>query len=437
VTLHRPHPLSDGKGAYRGRLLVVVVLTGVGAGVGGIVLTLLLHLVQHLAYGYTEQSFLTGVERASPARRVMVMALGGLTVGSGWYLLRRWTAPLQPLTELLARPAGPVRIRVASVDAALQIAAVGFGASLGREGAPRQVGAAFGGWLAERGGLTGDHRRTVLACGAGAGLAAVYNVPLGGALFTLEVLLHSARPRHVVPAGLTSAIATVVAWIALPNLPTYEVPDFGLSGPAVAFGVLVGPLAGGAGVLFLQLIRTARSSTATRWHLPIATTVVFAAVGAASAVYPQLLGNGKGLTQVAFDGSLGLPALAALVVLKPLVTAGCLSSGASGGLLTPSLATGAVLGALAGRLWSLLWPGTPIGVFALIAAAAVLATTLRAPICATVLVLEFTHSGPALILPMLLAVAAAATTAALLTPTADSRGPWQPARTGAVPDLRC
>ena len=104
-----------------------------------------------------------------------------------------------------------------TADAALQIIAVGFGASLGREGAPRQVGAAVGGWLAQRLRLDPGQRRTVLACGACAGLAAVYNVPLGGAVFTLEVLLVSAAARDVVPAILSSAVAAAVAWPVLGN----------------------------------------------------------------------------------------------------------------------------------------------------------------------------------------------------------------------------
>jgi len=407
------------RSSYSGRLLAVVVLTGVGAGVGGIFLTLLLHLVQHLAYGYTEDTFLTGVERASPARRVSVMAIGGLVVGLGWYLLRRSARPLRSLTAALGQPDQPSRVRASTADAVLQIIAVGFGASLGREGAPRQVGASLGGWFAERATLTSDDRRLILACGAGAGLAAVYDVPLGGALFTLEVLLSSALPRHVVAAVLTSAIATALAWIALPNRPTYQVPDFDLTAGAVAFSVLIGPLAGVVGVLFLRMTGTARSHAAAHWRLPVATTLVFTAVGGLAVAFPQLLGNGKGLAQVAFDGVLSLPVLLAVLVLKPVATAACLSSGAAGGLLTPSVATGAVLGALTGRLWSGLWPGTPVEVFALIAAAAVLAVTQRAPLCAIVLMLEFTHSGLALLVPIMLATGTAALSAGRLGAVGD------------------
>jgi len=96
-------------------------------------------------------------------------------------------------------------------------------------------------------------------------------------------------------------------------------------------------------------------------------------------------------------------------LLKPLATALCLRSGATGGLLTPALATGALLGAATGGLWTHIWPGTPLGAYALIGAAAVLATTQRAPLTAIVLVLvlEFTHTGLTLLVPMMIATAAA------------------------------
>ena len=105
---------------------------------------------------------------------------------------------------------------------------------------------------------------------------------------------------------------------------------------------------------------------------------------------------------------------ASSATLKPIATAACLGSGARGGLLTPAVATGALLGALTGNLWVQLWPGAPTAAFAIIGAAAVLATTQRAPLCAIVLIMEFTHPGLDLLMPMLIAVAGAMLTAQLL-----------------------
>ena len=292
-------------------------------------------------------------------------------------------------------------------DAILQVIAVAFGGSIGREGAPRQVGAAIAVWIAALSGVTVKQQRRLLACGAGAGLAAVYNVPLAGALFTLEILLVSFALADVLAALLTSAIAVGVAWIALGNDPTYRVEPVDISNAVLVFGILIGPIAGLTGVVLSKVMDYAQAHQPHGWRIPIFTTLVFAGVGLLSIVFPQLLGNGKGPAQLAFDGTLALPVFLVLLVLKPVVTAASLASGAKGGTLTPALATGAMLGALTGGLWSHLWPGSPIAAYALICAAAVLATTHRAPFTAIVLVLELTHTGNALLVPLVIAVVVA------------------------------
>lgn len=413
------HPGPDDLGV---RMLSVIVLTGVGAGVGGALLTLLLHLVQHLAFGYTEASFLTGVERASATRRVLAMTLGGILVGLGWWALR-WRRDTVSVRAALAAPTPRLPLPTTLLDSALQIVAVGFGASLGREGAPRQLGGAAGAWLAERAGLTIAQQRVIVASGAGAGLAAVYNVPLGGALFTLEIVLASTARTDIVAAVLTCAVATVVAWPVLSTRPTYRVAPSHLSASLLIFSLLFGPVAGLVAAAFARLTAAAQLRIPTGWRLPIFTTVIFAAVGGLAVAFPQLLGNGKGPAQLAFSGGLSLPVLAALVVLKPVATAACLRSGATGGLLTPAVATGATLGAVTGGLWGHLWAGSPPGAYALLGAAAVLAVTQRAPITAIVLIVEFTHSGLTLIAPMMIAVALATITSRHLPSWTGLRGP--------------
>jgi H+/Cl- antiporter ClcA len=408
-------------------MILATAATGVTAGVAGIALTLLLHAVQHAAFGYTEEAFLTGVEQASAARRVTAMAIGGAVVGIGWWALWRYSRRFPAVGDALTGPDKRLPLPTVTADAALQIIAVGFGASLGREGAPRQVGAAVGGWLAQRLRLDPGQRRTVLACGAGAGLAAVYNVPLGGAVFTLEVLLVSAAARDVVPAILSSAVASAVAWPVLGNQPTYLVPAVNANASILVWAVVLGPVAGVIGSGFVLLTsRARRRAPKAGWRLPVATTVVFTAVGALAIGFPALLGNGKGPAQLAFDGTLSVGGLGILLILKPLATAACLGSGARGGLLTPAVATGALLGAVTGNLWVLLWPGAPTSAFALIGAASVLATTQRAPLCAIVLIMEFTHTGLDLLMPMLIAVTGAMLTARLLrsvTRTGNDTGP--------------
>ena len=115
--------------------------------------------------------------------------------------------------------------------------------------------------------------------------------------------------------------------------------------------------------------------------------------------YPQLFGNGLDIARDAFPGIGGPGLLLTLFALKPLVTAMCLGSGASGGLFTPTLATGAVLGGAPGIAWSLAWPGSPSGAFAMVGAAAMTGAAMQAPLPAWPWCSKLTHSGFGLMVP--------------------------------------
>ncbi|MGP0026433.1 MAG: chloride channel protein, partial [Streptosporangiaceae bacterium] len=119
--------------------------------------------------------------------------------------------------------------------------------------------------------------------------------------------------------------------------------------------------------------------------------------------YPQLFGNGLDMARDAFLGISSAGLLLTLFALKPLVTAMCLGSSASGGLFTPTLATGAVLGGALGIAWNLAWPGSPSGAFAMVCAAAMIGASMQAPLSGLALVLELTHSGFGLMVPMMAA----------------------------------
>ncbi|RNI24822.1 chloride channel protein [Flexivirga caeni] len=412
------HAALDAVAGFRWwRMAAATMLTGLLAGVGGIALTELLHGVQHLAFGYTRGDFLAGVLAAPGPRRVAALTGGGLLVGAGWWWHRRRTGAQDvSVTHALRTPGTRLPVAGTIVDAVLQVVAVGAGASLGREGAPRQVGAALGGWIAGRIGVTPSQRRTLLACGAGAGLAAVYNVPAGGALFTLEILLVSAKLGQVVPAALSAVTATVTAWTVLGAQPTYRVEPVHYSTAVLTGALVVGPLAGVAGAGFHRLADLARTHAATGAWTLLAVPGCFTALGAVSIAYPQVLGNGKAAAYLAFTGSVGAGLGVVLLVLKPVATAACLSSGAIGGLLTPSLATGALLGAALGHLLGGAGSGAFVGAYAVLGAAAVLAVTQRAPLTAIALTLEFLHTGQSVIAPILVAVTFASATAWVIDP---------------------
>ncbi|OXI29944.1 chloride channel protein [Burkholderia sp. AU16741] len=393
------------------RMAVVTVLTGLGAGLGGMLLALLLHAIQHLAYGYSlahvigPESFLTGVTAAEPLRRLAVLVGCGIVAGGGWWALYRYGRPLVSIRRAV-RAADPRMPFVSTtVHALLQIVTVALGSPLGREVAPREIGSLLAGRFAHAARLTPDDCRLMVACGAGAGLAAVYNVPLGGAIFVLEVLLGTFELRALIVAVVTSAIAAVVAWIGLGNEHQYTVPAFVLSTPLVAWSIVCGPLFGFAAYGFVRLTSRARANAPKDWRLPVFALLNFAVIGVLAMGFPQLLGNGKGPASLGFDGTLTIGFAATLLVLKVLIEAGSLRVGAEGGLLTPGLANGALLGVVLGGLWSAVWPGASLGGCALIGATAFLAASMQMPITAVVLMLEFTRANHDSLVPMLLAVA--------------------------------
>jgi len=400
------------------RTAAATVLVGVASGLVGAVCVLVLHAVQHLVFGADAGSFLADVEQSSPARRVLGMTAVGALAGTGWWLHRRYVDREDvSVTRALRDPTGRLPFRATTVDALLQVLVVGAGASLGREGAPRQVGAAaatrIGSWLR----LDPRRRRTLLACGAGAGLAAVYDVPLGGAVFTLEILLASGALRDVVPAVVTSGVATVVAWPVVTTAPTYHVPTAHLGLPVLLASVALGPVVGLLGLGFDRLMTWARTHAAHGWHAVPATVLVLAGLGVLATPLPELLGNGKAPAQLAFAGTLGLGVVLALLLLKPAATAASLGAGMIGGLLTPALATGALLGAAVAGVWNRVAPHAPATELALVGAAAFLAVTQRAPLTGIVLTLDLVRTGTALLPALVVAVALGVGTAWLVDPS--------------------
>jgi H+/Cl- antiporter ClcA len=385
-----------------------VIAIGVLTGLGGAALMAILSGIEHLGWSYHAGTFLNGVEHTSAGHRVLVLACAGVLAGAGALWLRRLRGfGGAEVSEAVWLEDGRMSLGPSLGRGVLSIVIVALGASLGREAAPQLTGAALASRLSEKLRIPSWQRRLLVACGAGAGMAAVYNVPLGGALFALEVLLGTVTLPLVLPALATSVIATAVAWIYLPLGPTYAIPSYGVSASQLAWAAIVGPLAGVAAVAWVRLVATAHRLRPAGWGRLLAPIVVLTALGAIAIAYPELLGNGKDTVQLAVTGQLAIGSLAVLVVLKPLVTAACLGSGATGGLFTPTLTYGVLFGGVLGHLWSLLWPGAPAGSYALIGGGAVLAASMQGPVAAIVLTLELAHHAETLMVPLLLAVTSA------------------------------
>jgi len=396
---------------------LTVILTGVGAGIAAALLTRFLELVQHLVWPGSG-TLLDAAAQAGPWRHILVLLAAGVITGIGQIVLRHLSSGNGiDITAAIWFTAGRLPALRTLGSAVLSVVAVGMGASLGREGAPKQAGAVIADVLSDRARLSDEQRRLLVACGAGAGMAAAYGVPLGGALFALEVLRGVLALRLVLPALVASLIATSVSWIALPDAPTYVIPGYEASIPIAVFALLAGPIAGLVSVAYVRAIAWADRNKPKGWRRVIAPPLVLGVLGLVSIQFPQLLGNGKDVTALAFTGEVAPWLLLALAFLKPVATAMCLGSGVPGGLFTPSLTLGAMLGGALGYAFSWLWPGLPPGLFALIGAGAVLAATTQGPISAVVLVMELTGRDRSFIVPLILAVA----TATLVSRTIEAR----------------
>src|ERR1700683_4575615 len=209
------------------RFWLAVLLTGVGTGIGAAALTRLLELVQHLAWSGSGTNILDAVEHAGVWRHILVLLGAGLVTGAGQLILKRLSSGNgSDTTAAIWVHAGRMPAWRTLGSAVLSVLIVGMGVSLGREGAPKQAGAVFANFFSDKERLSDEQRRVLGAWGAGGGMAAAYGVPLGGALFALEVMRGKLALRYVLPALFTSLIAAAVSWLALPDAPTYIIPSY-------------------------------------------------------------------------------------------------------------------------------------------------------------------------------------------------------------------
>ncbi|OIH94474.1 chloride channel protein [Curtobacterium sp. MCBA15_001] len=407
-----PHP-AHATPVWALKLAVVTALVGIAGGIAGVSVWLALQLIQFVAFGYPFGGHLEAADAPSGLNRFLALAAAGVLTGVAWWAIRRWGRPTVAVTAAVAGKRMPSLVTLG--NAGIQILAVGLGASIGKEVAPREIGA----WLAQvvtrRAGLTARETKILVACGAAAGLAAVYDVPLGGALFAVEVLLGELTLATALPAFATSAIAAVVARLVIPDEVLYHVPAMHMSPSLLVWAAVVGPVLGFAGVGFVKLTNRLQGLAPKGWRLLVVLPVVFAMVGLIAVPFPEVLGNGRALGVFAMntttdgDTVIGMAPIVFLLllgVIRTITTAATIGSGAVGGTLTPSIAIGSAFGGFLGGAWLLLWPadGPSLASFAFIGAAAFLATTMRAPFTALVLVVEFTEQGTDILIPALLAI---------------------------------
>ena len=388
---------------------VMVLLTGVGAGLFGALLMFILTSVEHLAFGFDSGTFESGAEHASLTRRIVSTGIAGVVAGVGWFLLRRYTRGQKAeVDDALWNGDGHLSFRRSAGTSVLSEVVVGMGASVGREAAPKLMGGVAGSLLARWTGMTEAQRRLLVASGAGAGFSAVYNVPLGGAVLAAEVLYGSVALPVIMPALACSAIATVTAWLYLPAEVTYPgIPAYPFSFAELVWSLLVAVPIALLAVGYVRLIAWVSHHRSTGWKSIVAPIGAMLLVGAAGLAFPQLFGNGKSIAQLAFLGQGGLVLLLVLGGPEADPDRGLHRQRHLRRVVHPDAQHGGGAGGFLGGAWSLLWPGTPAGAYAVIGAAALISAAMQAPLAGLALVLDLTHSNFSLMVPMVLAAVVA------------------------------
>lgn len=398
-------------------LIAAVAIVGIAIGAAAGLLTLMLYQVERFALGYIENAHESGPFNVPAIRRAISVTVGASIAAVMWWLLRTRTTEVPSVKKAVGGAIMPVWQTI--VHVLLQIFIVGTGMSIGREVAPRELGAMFGQRFARWVRLGAKDTRMLVAITAAAGLAGVYNAPLAGTFFAVEILLADVTLETVTLAFACSALASWVASLVKGTHVFYLIgkadglftPDYML------FALIAGLMLGVAGALFRRgsqwAERNKPSGAGILWMMPLAGLLT----GVVAIAVPQVMGNGRATAQLSFSSKADLaviPVLLLSFVAKAIVTLMTIRSGASGGVLQPGIALGASGGAILGILWMQVFHTNSIGMYALLGACALLAASQQAPLMAICLVMELADAPINLFVPIGLAVAVSAFTASRL-----------------------
>jgi CIC family chloride channel protein len=386
---------------------LLIPLVGLLAGGLGLIVTQLIGLLPAALGG--PGSILVAAGRAPWWLRLGAPAVGGLLVG----LVVWWArGPVggygtSRVIEAVALRGGKMQTRPALLSALAAIATVGSGGSLGREGPMMGLGSMLSSRLGSRLKLPAHRVKVLAGCGAAAGMAAIYNTPIGGALFAMEVILGNFALDIFGPIVISSVLSTFVARAFRGPQPIYAAPGYALeSGWELLMYVGLGVVGALVSLVFVLTLRgMGRLFDRQRWlPLPARPVAGMLLVGALGLSFPHVYGNGFETIGLALHEQLPLLLLLVLPAAKLLATAATAGSGGAGGLFTPSLFIGALVGGAYGWGMHALWPdlSSPYGAYAAVGMATIAAGTSHAPISAILILFEITGNYD-LILPLMLA----------------------------------
>lgn len=410
-------------------LLLLSIVVGAVTGLAAVLFIRLIAFINYLFYGGLAEWF------AAPGRLWFVLApvigalLGGPVIAFFASEARGHGVP-EVMAALVLR-GGRIRPRVAAAKIVASALCIGTGGSAGREGPIVQVGSTFGSTLGQWLKLSEARIRNLVACGAAAGIAATFNAPLAGIVFSIEVLASELQVALFGNVVLAAVSASVVSRLFLGARPAFSVPAYTLNSSwEILLYTFLGLLAAVTGVFFIRMLDAFERFFDEKVTVP---SVIKPAAGAAclglmawfyphilslTSIFPEdsrlgfpilqniphIYGSGFDFIDQVLKGEAPFALLFMLVFLKPLATSFTLGSGNSGGVFAPSLFTGAMLGGAFGHVLAWISPGFPvsIGAYALVGMAAVFAAAARAPLCAMLIVFEMSNDYQ-LILPLMAA----------------------------------
>jgi CIC family chloride channel protein len=395
-------------------MVVMAVFIGLLSGFGAVGIQFLIKYFQILLWG--AQEFPPEYTHALPIyTKLLVPAIGGLVVGAIVYFFAREAKGhgVPEVMQSIALKNGIIRPRVALVKLLASSLCIGSGGSVGREGPVIQIGSAIGSTLGQVFRVNPQRLKTFVACGASGGIAAAFNAPVAGALFSVEIILGDFGVAQFSPIVISSVVATVVSRSIVGNYPAFQVPRYELVSPyELVFYAVLGIAAGLIALLYIKTLYGLENYFDNlKIHDILKTGIGGLAVGGIGIFLPQIFGVGYHTMDSAMHGAMISPFgsnslwafMLLLVFVKILATSLSLGSGGSGGIFAPSLFIGTMAGGAFGELIHKFFPAITAhsGAYALVGMGALVAGTTHAPITAILIIFEMTGDYK-IILPLMI-----------------------------------
>lgn len=390
-------------------LLCMAVVIGILGGISALLFDGAIHLFQ-LGFWKVAEPSIAFLKECPWWQLALIPAVGGLLVGliTTFLVSEARGHGVPEVIKAVALHDGKIRGRVAFAKLLTSSITIGSGGSCGREGPIIQIGAAIGSRIGQALGMSKRRLRTLVGCGAAAGIAATFNAPIAGAIFSIEVILGEFGVAQFSPIVISSVIATVVTRSWRGDMPVFSPPACSFLSAWELFPYLcLGILCGAVSLAYIYLndriggFFERPKMKAPVWLRP---AIGGALMGGMAICLPQIMGDGHELTNQAFSGKLPILLLFILVFGKTLATSLTLGSGGSGGVFSPAICIGALLGAWVGTMVEPHMGGGHFGgiaAYSVVGMGGLVAGTMLAPITAILMVFEIT-SNYTIILPLMM-----------------------------------